>query len=278
MNEDPDSLQDAEHQFDSTSLKPLMVLFDRYPAPSVEHFIHGVAFSNDKLFQDALGEFKLAIAASPQPFIEAYAAMADAYRDLSGDPTAVMSAYKKVVELDFTQTPSWCWLAWIGFFFRQSEEQSGEKDSRKAVRGYRNLEQTALEHVRQQLPTIDPSRERDKYVDTIYAINNLADTYADKNYINEAAEWYQLVAVMKPETIVIPDDEDGQGTRFLVDAVSHARRRLVLVQERITKSKEAYQHLQRESRKRTMIWLGVAVVIVIVLMALCNATIYVPYQ
>ncbi len=278
MNKDPDSIQSVDQQMGSTSLRPLLALFERYPSQAVEHFFDGVAFSNEKRFHDALGEFKLAIAASPQPFIEAYAAMAEAYRDLSDDPVAVMSAYKKVVELDSTQTPSWCWLAWIAFFFRQSDEKSGEKDSRKAIREYRNLEQTALAHVRQQFPTIDPGRDRDKYVSTIHAINSLADTYADKDYINEAAEWYQLVAEVKPETVVIADEDGGQDARFLADAVSHARRRRVLVQERITKSAEAYQRLRGEGRKRTLIWLGVAVVIIIVLLVLCNATMFVPYQ
>ncbi len=270
-----------------------------YPSEAVEHYRRGLDFAEKEQYRDAIGEFKLAITATPPSltFIDAYVEIADTYREWWDDPEAALSAYQKVVELDPTQTPSWCRLAWIAFVFRfvgeEVRQESYQKDVRevkgmmdfgamtlrqnkmgKDVGKYRNLEQTALAHVRQQFPLIDPSREGHKLFDSVHAINALADKYAEKGAIVEAGEWYQRVAEVKPEMVVLDDDEDSEGARLLRDMVDHAKRRLVLVQEQVVKKEEA----DRRSRNRKLIWLGVAVVITIVLIFLCSATTFVPYS
>jgi tetratricopeptide (TPR) repeat protein len=268
---------------------------NEYPPQAVEHYLRGIDFAHEAHYQDAIGEFKLAIAASPLPFVDAYIGVADAHREWWKDPDATLAAYQRVVEIDPTQTPSWCWLALIAFVFRSSEEQHkrerGERDMREArgmmdigkmtidqtrkgrqVGKYRDIEQKALNQVRLQFPLIDPGRDGMKLFNTMHAINTLADKYADEGFTREAAEWYQRVAEVKPDLVVFDDEEDDEGLRLLTNMADHAKRRLVLVKEQIVQKEEQ----ERRRRNRNLIWVGVAVVAIIILILLCSATTAVP--
>lgn len=268
---------------------------NEYPPQAVEHYLRGLDFARDELYQDAIGEFKLAIAASSLPFVDAYVGVADAHREWWKDPDATLAAYQRVVEIDPNQTPSWGWLALVAYIFRSVDEtiksKRAERDLREAkgmmdigrmtldqtkrgrqVGKYRDIEQKALDQVRLQFPLIDPGRDGGKLFDTIAAIKTLSDRYTEDGLLREAAEWYQRVAEVNSEQVVFDDDDDDDGPRLLKGMIDHAKRRLILVKEQVAQKEEQ----ERRRRNRNLILIGVAVVAIIILIFLCSATTAVP--
>jgi len=263
---------------------------------AMEHYERGWEFVLNEQYQDATGEFLLAIQANPDPFFDAEQALATTYRvagAASGDAEMfdrAIEQYQRVVSLDPTDVGSLCWLGFLADVISSEWQARAEARSQEYLAGgrygtltnifeisaqsklagqkkkHQAIATRAFAQARQQFPLLNPQKDPGrKLLHALGAAVPVAEFYSEAgpSELSKAAEWYRMAASMRVDLFQGLSEEDMDEARELV---ATARRRLPLVEGQIGR---AEQEAQRK-RKRTMTAVAITVaIVVVIILATC---------
>lgn len=224
------------------------------------HFHRGCALFEEENYQDAAGEFLLAIRASSQGFVEAEKFLGYSYRQMASTLPEFVRAieqFEKVLELDPNDPVIWTSLALLAEVISTDRERVAEEISRESfqqtlnrggmlslmghihtdqkfrgqAKKLRQVADRASAEAKRRLATFSPagSNKANMAHDLLNEANALAEFYQETGQTNKAQEWYRLISRIDTGALQEASDEEKASINEL--RAQAARRQALLEEE-----------------------------------------------